>query len=162
MSTHLIAVPLSSAAANHGAILASWSRRVTITSSPGPRVRAIERQRQVQRRHVWPEDDLVRRTTEEIGARSAGLGDHRVGGGAGGEGTTGVGVAALEVGGHGVDHLGRYLGASRRVDEDITSARSQRRKALAKVLHIELHILKRNVGGPPGLVACSIGCRSQN
>src|SRR5680860_1701907 len=43
MSTHLTAAPLSSAAANHGAMLASWSRRVTITSAPGPRGRAIER-----------------------------------------------------------------------------------------------------------------------
>ena len=44
MSTHRTVAPASSAASTQGLTLASWSSRVTTTSSPGPSVRATERE----------------------------------------------------------------------------------------------------------------------
>ena len=42
-STSRTVAPRSAAASAHGVTLASWSRRVTTTSSPGPQVRASAR-----------------------------------------------------------------------------------------------------------------------
>ena len=58
-SAKRIAPPLRSAWMTHGRTLASWSRRVTTTSSPGSQ-RAPDRPREGhrQRRHVGTEDDL--------------------------------------------------------------------------------------------------------
>ena len=44
MSTQRTVAPASSAASTHGRTLASWSSRVTTTSSPGPSVRPTERE----------------------------------------------------------------------------------------------------------------------
>ena len=59
-------IPMSSASASQGATFASWSRRVTSTSSPGLELsRERAREQEVEGRHALPERHLSRVAAEE-------------------------------------------------------------------------------------------------
>ncbi len=105
---------------SQGAMLASWSRRVTTISSPAFRDRA-QGAGQVQRQggHVGAEDDLAGRAgVDEIGHGLARLGDDAVAALRGGKKAVLVGIGVPIIRGHGVDDRLRHLGAARAVEKD--------------------------------------------
>ena len=71
---------LSCASSSHGEMFASWSSRVTTTSSPSsPVPRRGAREREVERRHVRAERHLVGRRAEQVARRRARRADRVVG-----------------------------------------------------------------------------------
>ncbi len=67
-STKRTSSPRSRASSSQGATFASWSSRVTTISSPASSSRPDRaREREVERRHVRAEGDLVRGGAEELG-----------------------------------------------------------------------------------------------
>ena len=96
-STNRTTRSLSRASSSQGETFASWSRRVTTTSSPAlPVARGRSREREVERRHVRAEADLVGCRTQEARNRSVGL----------------------------LDDLDRFAGSSRKARRDSRSTRA--------------------------------------
>jgi hypothetical protein len=90
-------------------MLASWSRRVTRISSPGPNVRASERLMcRCERGHVVAENDLLRAGgVQEVGHRGVGLVQDGIGFSAGLERAFMIGVALQQIA---LDAFGRLPG----------------------------------------------------
>ena len=108
--------PRRAAARTHGRTFASWSSLVTMISSPGPHVRAIERDRCRSSDVAFcPNTISPAIAAEEVGARATRVGDQRVDLLADREDAVGVGGAGAHPRRDGLDRRVDHLRAARRV-----------------------------------------------
>ena len=116
--------PASRAASTHGRMFASWSRRVTTISSPGPNVRPNERDRW-SRIDVafWPNTTSSASHPSRSAPAACACVDQRVDVAARGERAVGVRRARAHASGDGVDHRVGRLRAAGRVGPARTAVR---------------------------------------